>query len=664
MKRERSQDLHPRRPAAPGRRASTLSLSLAALVAAGGARAAPSTSPPGDAGRVVRDGVVVEFSIGPSAAGPGGPLVEGEYADVRFRMTDAASGRAVPGLRPAAWMDMSGVVGGKAGEQRACKDKVALYLQGSVGIRPMVDLNSYYLLVLNQDASVSVIDPVVSMTGNTSLFTTIVLKRPAADWTKGLDQKRIYLSLPKAGEVTVVDAETFKVVATVQAGGEPMRLALQEDGRYLWVGDDDRSPGKGGVTVIDTEAPKVVASIPTGSGHHEIALAGDRMAFVTNRDDGTVSAIDAQKLEKVKDIATGPLPISVAYSTLSRSVYVADGKTGAIAVIDPSRLEVVARIETKPGLGPLRFTQDGRWAFVVNPTAKTVFVIDAAENRLAHAIPLDGQPYQVSFTRAFAYVRLLDSEQVKMVNLLSLGADRKPTVQGFGAGTGAPKTAGNLSVADSVAQAANEAAVFVVNPADSNTYFYMEGMNAPMGSFGGYGHAARAVAVVDRSLKEVEPGVYAGKVRLPVAGQYDVAFLLDNPRILHCFSAEAQDNPALSRDGRSLTAEFIDLPLRTPQGAEVPVRFRLLDARSRTPRAGLGDVRVLFHAASGGPREESLAVEVGDGVYEARIVPSQAGAHYLFISIPSQRMKPNELPFRGILVEAPTGRKSSPAGST
>ena len=76
-------------------------------------------------------------------------------------MTDAASGRPVPGLKPAAWMDMSGVVGGKAGEQRACKDKVALYLQGSVGIRPMVDLNSYYLLVLNQDASVSVIDPVV-----------------------------------------------------------------------------------------------------------------------------------------------------------------------------------------------------------------------------------------------------------------------------------------------------------------------------------------------------------------------------------------------------------------------------------------------------------------------------------------------------------------------
>ena len=136
-----------------------------------------------------------------------------------------------------------------------------------------------------------------------------------------------------------------------------------------------------------------------------------------------------------------------------------------------------------------------------------------------------------------------------MVNLLSLGAEKKPMVQGFGAGTGAPRLAGDLSAADSIAQAATEAAVFVVNPADSNTYFYMEGMNAPMGSFGGYGHAARAVAVVDRSLKEVEPGVYSGKVRVPAAGQYDVAFLLDNPRMLHCFSTEAKENPALHKNG-------------------------------------------------------------------------------------------------------------------
>ena len=414
--------------------------------------------------------------------------------------------------------------------------------------------------------------------------------------------------------------------------------------------------------MIDTETSQVVARIPTGTGHHEIALAGDRMAFVTNRDAGTVTAIDARTLAKVKDVPTGPLPIAVAHSALSRSVYVADGKSGEVVVIDPDRLEVVARIGTKPGLGPLRFTQDGRWGFAVNPSAKTVFVIDAAENRLVHSIALEGQPYQVAFTRGFAYVRLLDSEQVKMVNLLSLGADRKPIVQGFGAGTGAPRLAGDLSAADSVAQAATEAAVFVVNPADSNTYFYMEGMNAPMGSFGGYGHAARAVTVVDRSLKEVAPGVYSGKFRVPVAGQYDVAFLLDNPRILHCFSAQAAENPTLHRDGRSLTAQFIELPLRVRPGAPVTVRVKLLDATTRAPRTGLDDVQVLFHATPGGARGEAAAREVGEGVYEASFVPGRTGVHYLFVAVPSLKVKPNDLPFRGILVESPGAQSAHVAG--
>ena len=643
----------------PSRRIPLFTLAAALAAGTSGASAAAERS---GQGQVVRDGVVVDFSIQPASSGREGALVEGEYADVRFRMTDATSGRPVPGLKPAAWMDMSSVLGGRAGEQRACKDKVALFLQGSVGIRPMVDLNSYYLLVLNQDGSISVIDPVVSMTGNTSLFTTIVLKRPAADWTKSADQKRLYLSLPKAGEVAVVDAETFKIVGGIAAGGEPVRLALQPDGRRLWVGDDARAPGKGGVTVIDTESSRVVATIPTGAGHHEIALAGDQMAFVTNRDSGTVTAIDARSLEKVRDIPTGPMPIAAAWSPLSRSVYVADGKSGVVVVIDPARLEVVARIETSPGLGPVRFTQDGRFGFAVNPAARMVHVLDASENRLVHSIPVEGQPYQVSFTRAFAYVRLLDSEQVKMVNLLSLGGGRTPIVQGFGAGNGVPRTAGDLSLADSIAQAATEAAVFVVNPADSNTYFYMEGMNAPMGSFGGYGHAARAVAVVDRSLKEVEPGIYTGKVRIPVAGRYDVAFLLDNPRILHCFAAEARENPLLHRDGHFLMAEYLDLPLRVPRGAVVPIRFRLLDVRSRLPRTGLRDVQVLLHASPGGPRGEVVATEVADGVYEARIVPGQTGIHYLFLSIPSQKVKPNDLPYRGILVEGQRSQAVQAAG--
>ena len=124
-----------------------------------------------------------------------------------------------------------------------------------------------------------------------------------------------------------MDTETFKVVNEIEAGEQPMRAELQADERYLWVGNNAETAEQSGVTVIDTEALKPVAFIATGMGHHEIAFSDDdRYAFVSNRDEGTVSVIDVRSLEKVADLETGPVPISLAYSPLGKALYAADGK--------------------------------------------------------------------------------------------------------------------------------------------------------------------------------------------------------------------------------------------------------------------------------------------------------------------------------------------------
>src|SRR4051812_26047800 len=280
-------------------------------------------------------------------------------------------------------------------------------------MRPMIDLNSYYVMVLNHDPSISVIDPVVSLTGMTSLYATVMLERVPADWTKSSDEKRLYVSMPRAGKVAVVDTDSFRAIANVPAGANPTRPLLQSDGRYLWVGDDSEDSADSGVTVVDTVKLEAAANIPTGRGHHEIAFSvGDQYAFVTNRKDGTVSVIEVSSLKKVKDFQTGPVPLSIARSSLSQAIYVADGRAGTVTVIDPATLEVKTRVTVKAGLGPMRFSPDGRFGLVVNTAENAVHVIDAAENRLAHTIALPGQPYQVAFTRAFAYVRLLDSARV------------------------------------------------------------------------------------------------------------------------------------------------------------------------------------------------------------------------------------------------------------
>jgi len=616
--------------------------------------------------RLVREGLVVEFAIEPLAdqttrkrsrsitrraqgrdqtVSPP-ELLAGNYAEVSFRITEAVNGQPVSGLYPAAWIDISKPWQGTPSSSVNCKDRVALYLQGSVGIRPLIDLNSYYVLVMNQDATITVIDPLVGMTGITKLYALINLKQPGADWIKTADDRQLFVTMPLAEAVAVVDTDTFKVIKSVPAGRAPVRIALQPDETYLWVGNDSQEDSDSGVTVLDRETLRVVAHIPTGKGHHEIAFSDDnRYAFVSNRSAGTVSLIDIPRLTKLQDVPTGPVPIALAYSFLSRALYVADGESGAIAVIDGQRHEVVARVQTQPGLGPLRVTPDGRWAMVVNTQQQAVYVIDTATNQLAHTIAVAERPYQLAFSRAFAYVRSLGSERLSMINLTELGQGREPPVVTFAAGAKAPEQAVDLSLASGIVEAPGEAAVLVVSPADEAVYYYMEGMNAPMGTFPHYGHAPRAVSVVNRALRQEAPGVYAGKVQLPEAGTYDVAFLLDTPRLLHCFSAFVKPNPQLVYQGPALAVEYLLRDRQVTAGDTMRLRFRLTDAQTKQPRSALQDVRVLYYRAPAYGRTEVPAQAVGDGIYEAVVALPRAGAYYLYVAAPSAQMRYGDLSY-------------------
>jgi YVTN family beta-propeller protein len=590
--------------------AATLALA-SALVFAADAPTAESAAPGASApNRYVREGIVIEFSVAAAQEAKSRELMEGEFADLRFKLTEEASGQPLRGNTPGAWLDIGSHIQGQPGaEVKSCRDKVALYMRGIVGLRPMLDLNSYYVAVLNRDASISILDPLVSLARATSTLARIQIARPGADWVKSADGKRIYVSMPFAGQVAVIDADSFKVHSNIDAGRSPARVFLQPDGRYLWVGNDAKVADVSGVTVIDTQTLKPVKHLLTG----------------------TVSLIDVRELKILREIKLGGVPISVGYSPLSRAAYVADGKEGRLTVLAGRDFEPVKRIALRPGVGPLRFTPDGRYAFVVNTSEDLVHVIDVSSNELVHDIPVSGQPFQVAFTRAYAYVRSLASERVTMINLLSLGRGNQPAVQSFAAGSTPPKAGGELPLADTLAPAIGDAAVMVVNPADNTVYYYMEGMNAPMGNYQSYGASARAVTVIDRSLKETEPGVYTSKVRIPVAGRYDVAFLLESPRLVNCFSLEAKEDPRLASQRKRIVVEYLVQNREVPLGAAVPVRFKVR-TEDGEPQTGLKDVRVLSFLVPGQRRNETLAREVEPGVYEAAVAIEEHGAYSINVA--------------------------------
>lgn len=315
-----------------------------------GQKAEKQTGP--TAQRFIQEGIAVELALGSLRKGKEGPaeLLEGEEVTVRFRVSDSPTGTALTGLHPGAWIDLRR--GDASSGVQECQQKVQSFLQGSLSARPVIDLNTYYVLALNREPNISVIDPLLGF-GRSNLYALVPLKGPGEDWVLSGDRQRLFVSLPSANQVAVVDTAAWKVTAYIDAGTKPTRLALQPDGKYLWVGNhgDGVADSASGVTVIEADTLKVAARIPTGAGHHEIAFgADDRHAFVTNREAGTVSVLDVQKLAKVKDLPTGRLPSALAFSPLSRAVYVVQEGDGSILVLDGRRLEISARLEVRPGL--------------------------------------------------------------------------------------------------------------------------------------------------------------------------------------------------------------------------------------------------------------------------------------------------------------------------
>ena len=594
--------------------------------------------------KIEREGVEIEFTIEPIAE-PGKPaeLMEAREAVVRFKIQDKTSKTPLSGVKPAVWLtqrDESGT------DEQACREKVQSFLQGSLRSRPDVDLNAYYVLALNEEANISVIDPLLGF-GSSKLLTLVMLKSPGEDWVQKNSEEKLFVSMPLANQVAVVDTNTWKLITNIDAGLNPVRVGLQPDARYLWVGNDAAAPSKqSGVTVIDTTTLKVVAQLETGNGHHEISFSDDsRFAFITNETDGTLSVVDVQKLAQVKNLKTGTPATSAAFSKLGNALYLVNEREGTITVVDMRSQQIATRIQAKPGIKNVRFAPGGRWGFVPNAKENVVYVVDASTSRLAYTIRVDEGPDQVAFTKAFAYIRSSGSTEISMVRLSTL--NNQPDVTKFPSGQNAPADAPvKESVADVIVPAPEGNSVLVANPADRIIYYYSEGMAAPMGSFQNYRRKPRGLMVIDRSLRETSSGVYSTTTKLPKSGIYDVAFLLDSPRVTHCFSAEAKPNPDVTREKQvAIRVEYLntDQPLRV--GENYKLRFKVVDTTTRKAKSDLKDVRVLTMLSSGIWQKRDFARAAGNGVYELDIKVPQTGSYFIFVESRSQGVSFRQLPY-------------------
>jgi YVTN family beta-propeller protein len=604
--------------------------------------------------KYTEQGVSVQFTMENflGVGGRGGEvaprIIEGEHAVLQFRITDAASGAPLAGLKPAVWLDAS------EGDtsQEACRARVQGYLGGTLNARPMVNLNSYFILGMNKDNTISVIDPMVRVAGMTNLFSVILLQGTPQDWAMTADQRKLLVTLPDLGKVAVVDLDGFQVEAYIAISGRPLRIAIQPDGRYAWVGIESEDRRESSVAVIDIANQSLTARIPTRAGAHSLAFSPDsRHAFVTNGESGTLTIIDSQTLKKVKDLTVGSQPVSAAVAATSGAVYVADRDGGTISVVDGERLEETSRMMADSGLAVVGISPDGKWGFAANPQTQKVYVFETANKRITHAVPVKGAPDQIFFTKTAAYIRSSSTPAVFAIPLEGINPTGNISVLTVPIGNKPPSAAGTSSLADAIAVTPDNSALLISNPADDKIYFYTEGSQSASGAFQGHTLVPRAVQVVDRSLKERSPGVYTGGIRIPRSGDFTVAFLLNEPQIDYCFQFTAKPNPELREAANVLKPELKFLTTEQPKAGEAfNLQLELTNANTGEPIEGVKDLLVLARVLAGNWSQRATATDLGKGVYKIQFTFPKPRMYNLFFTVPSLGLRFDRLPQRTIRV--------------
>lgn len=230
---------------------------------------------------------------------------------------------------------------------------------------------------------------------------------------------KVYVANEGADTVSVIDAATFKVVATVPVGRSPHNVQVSPDGKLAWVTNDGETgkPGAdaghqargqdahqataktGAVWAIDTADARIVAKVPVGTHPAHVVLSPDgRFAYVVNAGDNSVSVVDVTARQIVATISVGAFPHGLRLSPDGKEAYVANLKGRTVSVIDTAIRKEVAQIEAGKGPAQVGFTPDGRFAFVSLSEENAVAVIDPATRRVTRKIPVGSGPIQLYAT--------------------------------------------------------------------------------------------------------------------------------------------------------------------------------------------------------------------------------------------------------------------------
>src|SRR5215212_9242307 len=140
---------------------------------------------------IVNSGIAVDVEL---RSRSGGAIKEGDDIDVAVTVTDEQTGKPITGIRPAVWLDRQVA---QPGKDPSCAAKIGEFLGGNYFTAADIDLNTFYVVTMNADATLAVVDPRFSF-GGSRMLALVQLPGVGYDWTLAANESRLFVTIPKS----------------------------------------------------------------------------------------------------------------------------------------------------------------------------------------------------------------------------------------------------------------------------------------------------------------------------------------------------------------------------------------------------------------------------------------------------------------------------------
>jgi YVTN family beta-propeller protein len=226
-----------------------------------------------------------------------------------------------------------------------------------------------------------------------------------------------YIPSVDARNVSVIDTETNRVVATIATGQAAANVAVNAEGTRVYVDWD-------GVSAIDTATNTVTATMPLAGFLQGVAVnpAGTRV-YVVNQAPSSVSVFDTATNSLVATVVLGGRnPIGIDVNPAGTRAYVAHAGSSAISVVDTETNTEIAVVAVGREPVGVAVNRAGTRVYVANRGSGTVSVLSTATNTVVATVDLGGGPAGIAANPAGTrvYVTNQHGQHISVIDAISL----------------------------------------------------------------------------------------------------------------------------------------------------------------------------------------------------------------------------------------------------